>query len=223
MCFSAPASFTAAVVLAAVGTYLVRKNKNPRLFMIALIPYFFAIQQLSEGVLWLYLVKDPFSFVAIIAKNVFLFFAFVFWPIWVPLSLYISEKQIIRKGILFVCFIIGLVVGFYLFQKISDTKGIPYCGSIHYVNTLQDTFKDHPTLRYVVAISGIVCYMLATTFPLFISSLKKMWTLGIFIGVSAVIIYAIDHLVFISMWCFFSAIISVWLLYILQKNQLDNS
>lgn len=48
MCFSAPVSFSAGAVLLGLGS-----AKRPRELPFAAIPLLFAIQQLSEGVIWL--------------------------------------------------------------------------------------------------------------------------------------------------------------------------
>ena len=52
MCFSAGASFTAGVVLSAVGVANHRKAKKPSQRLLALIPFLFGLQQVAEGVLW---------------------------------------------------------------------------------------------------------------------------------------------------------------------------
>jgi hypothetical protein len=79
MCFSAEASFSLSVVLVSAGVYCVKNttSKNRLLLPVAFIPFFFAIQQFSEGWVWLGLRWDNNALVKIFAM-VFLFFAVVF-------------------------------------------------------------------------------------------------------------------------------------------------
>jgi len=53
MCFSATASFSAGAVLLGLGTLTVKSAHRRRKMVLAAIPLLFAIQQLSEGVIWL--------------------------------------------------------------------------------------------------------------------------------------------------------------------------
>ena len=53
MCFSATASFGASAVLGAIGIIAVAKAKTKPQRLFATIPLIFAVQQLTEGLLWL--------------------------------------------------------------------------------------------------------------------------------------------------------------------------
>ena len=53
MCFSATASFGASAVLGVIGVAAVAKAKTKPQRLFASIPLVFAVQQLSEGFLWL--------------------------------------------------------------------------------------------------------------------------------------------------------------------------
>ena len=53
MCFSATASFSAGAVLLGLGTLTVKSAHRRRELPLAAIPLLFAIQQLTEGVIWL--------------------------------------------------------------------------------------------------------------------------------------------------------------------------
>ena len=218
MCFSAPASFTASGVLFVIGTIVLSKVKNKRLIPLALLPYLFAIQQAFEGILWLQLTSDPYSTLALVSKNVFLSFAFVVWPIWVPMSLLIPEVVNKRKILLILCLFIGIAVAIFLGIRIPYTTGIPYCGSIHYVDAFRDISVNRPWAMIVLIVIFYSCYAIATILPMFISSLKRIWMLGVFVAIAAVLTYTLDHIAFVSMWCFFAAIVSISLIFIIKKE-----
>ena len=52
MCFSAAASFTAGAALSVVGVITVRRSRGAVELPLALVPLLFGIQQITEGVLW---------------------------------------------------------------------------------------------------------------------------------------------------------------------------
>ena len=85
MCYSAPASFSAAIILAVIGVVVIYR-KPKRLLPLALIPCFFAIQQFAEGFVWI----DPES---TLPKSTYLFFAYAFWPMWIPFATFFAEEN----------------------------------------------------------------------------------------------------------------------------------
>lgn len=206
MCFSAEASFTAAVALAGV-TYLnfktiVSRSQIP----LALVPAFFGAQQFSEGLVWLaignnYQPKE----LLISAQYLYLFFAFVFWPLWIPFSLYLVESVNWRKMLIGACFIGGIIFGiacakFALTEEVT-TKVYQY--SIHYVSNI-------PTLTPF--------YAPIVLLPCFLSSYRNMWLFGILTTVSFAAAMYMYEQTFTSVWCFFSAIMSISLYKVLRDN-----
>jgi hypothetical protein len=196
MCFSAKASFTAATVLVVIGALLVRRTHDKRCLFLALIPFFFAVQQAAEGFLWLN--RAPY-----ISKWVFLSFAFVVWPLWIPFSFWYAEETPFRKQAMAFCLGIGLVVGFLL------AMAIPH---------VQVAAVKH--IQYIYSYRGLgLFYMLATLLPFFLSSLSKAWALGLLFLICALIVLWVERTFFISMWCFFSALISLGLLQVFSSSQ----
>lgn len=194
MCFSAKASFSAAAVLALMSFLMIARNKKGRFYFLTFVPLFFAIQQFCEGMVWLH--KDS------VWKNYYLFFAFSFWPIYIPLSLYVADRQ---KGHLF-CLGVGFALALSFFFTIPQYQVIPSLFSIHY-------FNPHG-LYWLEAF----LYLLATIPPFFISTLKNLWVLGILGLVSAFLVTYIDRTIFISMWCFWAALFSAGLFFILRRE-----
>ncbi|MHC4956445.1 MAG: DUF6629 family protein, partial [Planctomycetota bacterium] len=94
MCFSAEASFATGAVLVPAGIYCVRTSleRDPRYLALAVSPLVFAVQQACEGFVWLGLDRGDHD-LARYASAVFLFFAIVFWPSWVPLSALMVEGR----------------------------------------------------------------------------------------------------------------------------------
>ncbi|HET9434051.1 MAG TPA: DUF6629 family protein [Chitinophagaceae bacterium] len=99
MCFSAGASFGAAAVLSIVGAVAIIKARTVPEGMFAAIPFIFSIQQVAEGMLWLSFNNDDIPGRSFFTY-VFLVFAIIFWPIWIPLTTCFLEKDETRKKIL---------------------------------------------------------------------------------------------------------------------------
>lgn len=217
MCFSANASFGAGIVLAVIGAATIKKRELPSQIYFATIPFLFCFQQVSEGFLWLALQNPVFSTLEKPAIYIFLFFAQVVWPLWLPFSIFKLEKEVLRKKILLIPLLIGMLVSFYL----------AYCLLSYNVNAKIYGYHISYQQDYPIRFGGYgdFLYIVATIFPPLISSVKRMWLLGLIILVSYIItmLYYVDNI--ISVWCFFASAISVVVLYILQliKNKDEKS
>lgn len=217
MCFSASASFGAGIVLAVIGAATIKKREQPSQICFAIIPFLFCFQQVSEGFLWLALQNPVFSTLEKPATYTFLFFAQVVWPVWLPFSIFKLEREELRKNILLIPLLIGMLVSFYL----------AYCLLSYNVNAKIFGYHISYQQDYPIRFGGYgdFLYIVATIFPPLISSIKKMWILGLIILVSYIItmLYYVDNI--ISVWCFFASAISFMVLYILQliKNKDEKS
>lgn len=209
MCFSASASFAAGIILSAISVSTIKKVEKPSQIYFASIPLLFCIQQLSEGLLWLALTQSAYALFQNITTYIFLFFAQILWPFWLPFSLFKLEKnsRIKQKMKLFLG--MGILVSFYLaYCLISFDVKAEIVGNHIFYN------QDYPILfgNY-----GDLIYIIATTVPPLISSVKHMWTLGVIIFSSYIItmLFYTDYV--ISVWCFFASIISVAVLYLIMQ------
>ena len=213
MCFSATASFGAGIVLAVIGVATIKKRELPSQIYFAAIPFLFCIQQVSEGFLWLALQNPVFSLLEKPAMYIFLFFAQIVWPLWLPFALFKLESEELRKKILLIPLAIGMLVSFYL----------TYCLLFYNVSAKIIGYHISYQQDYPIRFGGYgdFLYIVATIFPPLISSLKRMWILTIIIMVSYIItiFYYPDYI--ISVWCFFASAISFMVLYIVQliKNK----
>jgi len=211
MCFSAGASFTAGAVLSAFGVATQRKVKKPNQRLFAAIPLLFGLQQLAEGALWITLRSGGHDWLQNAATYIFLITALVIWPVMVPLSMWFMEKTKKRKKILS-SFVVtgGMVSLFYAFCLISYDV-TPRINGFHiqYIDEFPQALVD---IAYAFYTASIVI-------PLFISSVRWMWLLGILIAVSylATVIFFSYYLT--SAWCFFAALSSLVIYWILSKSE----
>jgi len=211
MCFSAEASFGAAAVLAVAGVISIKKASTFPQRVFAVIPLFFAIQQFIEGLLWLVL-KNPAYFEYKVPLIIgFLLFAWLIWPVYIPFSMALFEKNTVRRKILLSFLGIGflLILGFLymiVFQHPDASAA-----NLH----IKYTFGFVPPVNWLW---GII-YLFPTVVSMIISSAKKMWIMGIINLCSYIfsIIYFQGNV--LSVWCFFGALGSVFVIwYIIKLN-----
>src|SRR3989338_3506189 len=104
MCFNAPVSLIASGGLAGLSLDAIRRLKRHRLTLVAIIPLLFAVQQLAEGLQWIVIARgEPSLFLG----YVFLLFAFLTWPTFIPLAILIAEPKRKRKRALCWILLIG--------------------------------------------------------------------------------------------------------------------
>ncbi len=229
MCFSATASFGASAVLGTIGIVSVAKARTPPQRVFGTIPLFFAIQQFMEGMLWLSL-KDPdLASWQPFFTYTFLVFAMAVWPLWVPLTIRLLEKDARSKRIMnalvgigaLVAICVTLVLALYPVQAVAPAcLTCPFSSTpalnehLHY----QFTFPRIPT-GLIGAFSML--YILATIITPFISSIRKMKWLGIVFLVSYLFSVIFYNGYVISVWCFLAALLSfvvLWIIVDQRKN-----
>ena len=183
-----------------------RKVKPGAQRVFAAIPLLFAMQQFTEGFVWLSLTGKYGTGMSMIPIYIFLVFAQVVWPIWVPLSMYLLETGRGRRTLLLGITGIGfLVAGYVTWGMFFYPVGASVSG-MHIQYSLGFPLVDS-------WMAGVF-YFIPTVIPLFISGHKKMFLLGLTIFLS----YVVSELLFegyvISVWCFFAAIISAMVYYL---------
>jgi hypothetical protein len=216
MCFSASASFGASAVLSLIGMVTLKKSNKPEQLPFAAIPLIFAVQQASEGFVWLALTNLTYLFWLKPSAHIFLFFAQVIWPSWVPWSILSLEKDNRRKDALRLACGLGFLTSVYLVYRLFTQ---PIDASIMGMHISYNIGSINSTLQY-----SALLYFIVTVVPPFISSVPKMSLFGLSIAIS----YMVTHLFFqdyeLSVWCFFAAIISIAvfiILFDLQKSFLE--
>lgn len=201
MCFSATASFSAGAVLTVIGIASLKKTHHKSQYLFASIPLIFGAQQLAEGVLWVSLPNPDFLQMQKIATLVYIFFAQVIWPIWVPIAILKLEKRKTRKTIQSIFIGSGLLVASYL----------GYCLVVYHVEGKIIGYHIAYFQHYPLFLKPyiVVLYALATIAPSLFSHVKRMWILGASILISYIITLIFYKYYTLSVWCFFSSIISI--------------
>jgi hypothetical protein len=213
MCFSAGASFASGVVISAIGIAAINEVHKPSQRVFALIPVLFGIQQLSEGCLWLTLSTMDFMILRKISTYVFLITAQVLWSWVITLSVLLMEEEPRRRKILKGLLVIGIALSMYysyflFFHKVSSQ--ILDCHILY-------TTESPESLSLVT----FILYLSVTVAPFFVSSKKRMSRLGIIMTLSCLAAVVFYKLYLTSVWCFFAAIMSIYIYLILRESRKD--
>ncbi|HZY24988.1 MAG TPA: DUF6629 family protein [Bacteroidales bacterium] len=213
MCFSPEASFAGGVIISAIGVVTLRKIHRPSQILFACIPIFFGFQQFAEGFVWLTLPMPDHTLFLKIFVYIFLITAQIIWPVLIPLSVLMMEKSNKKKEILKLLLIAGIGLSMYY----------GYCLLNYHINPRIEGFHIKYYNDFPISLSMIatIIYLIVTIPPLFISSLKRTHLLGILMTLSCIITVIFFKQYLTSVWCFFAALISgviYWILHDLQKE-----
>ena len=222
MCLSATVSYSAAVVLVTTGLYAVQQARrlHPPYWMLwALVPVLFGIQQAFEGRVWQELDTGDASAALPFALG-FHFFSHFLWLWWLPLGSYLVEpgqtsktaklrKKVMAGFAIFGAFAGTLVYSVMLFHpewmlvavrehSIDYRFSVPWRSSIH------------------IPLTPAALYGLTILVPLLLSSHRLIKIFGVLIALSSILASAAFGYAYVSVWCFFAAVLSLYIVYMIR-------
>ena len=213
MCFSATASFTAGTALLAVGVITLKKAGYRAELAYAAIPLLFGVQQLVEGTIWL-----TFRFDAPLLNPAMTFayslFSHVLWPLYVPFAALLLEQVRWRREVLLFTLAAGAAAALYLLVNMLRVPIVSRLigGHIEYAS-------PH---FYILAVMG--SYLAGTCVSMLFSSHRSVKLFGLAALLSFIGAYAAYAKWFISVWCFFAALLSVIvLLYFTHRTSKEST
>ncbi|MDX9903123.1 MAG: hypothetical protein RB288_03500 [Bacteroidales bacterium] len=211
MCFSAGASFAGGAIITTIGVLTVSRNRVPSRRLFASMPLIFGVQQISEGFVWVALQSSGHNLMLSISAFIFLLAAVVIWPVMVPLSVYLMEGVQSMKRVLLIFIGVGLLTSLYYGSRLLFYDIEPMI-SHHHIKYVGDFPRTYATPAFIA-------YLVATLIPLFLSSVRRMWLLGILMTLSCLVtgIFFKEYLT--SVWCFFAAVISIVILWIIVEDK----
>lgn len=215
MCFSASASFGLGTALLIVGVATVWKVVTPSQLPFAGIPLIFSLQQFTEGFLWLSLTNASWQNSQQLLTYLFLVFAQVIWPFWVPFSIFLVEENVRRKKILIALTGFGSVIALYVIYALFNYTIDSHVSGKHV--SYQINFPGN------ISKLSALFYFIPTIIPAFVSSVKSMIFLGIALLLSFVVtkLFYEEHV--ISVWCYFAAAISIVVIIVMRAFQKKNN
>ena len=225
MCISTTVSYSASVVLISTGAYAALQTwQLPRPYLLwSMVPVFFGIQQAFEGGVWQAL--DTVGLYSDSAMSVnfgtalscalgFHFFSHFLWLWWLPLCSYLVEPGKIRKRVFAGCAMFGAFSGALVYGVMLIN---PEWMSI--------TVREHSIVYDFIApwhstvhlpVTPVMLYGLTILVPLLLSSHRPIMTFGILAILSMALASEINNRAFVSVWCFFAAVLSLYLVFMLR-------
>ncbi len=208
MCFSATASIVTGSVLLATGSHTITKASKSSYLMLASVPIIFSIQQFAESLIWICHNGASITSCSQIPVLIFVIIGQSFWPIWIPLSVLSLEKNADRRRVLKGFTFIGVMVStYYLFHTIR--YGVEAKVLDHHID-----YNFNYPLSFVSEVRWV--YVLPTVLANFSSSLKEIKIFGILILLALVATQILFIQTAFSVWCFFAAIISIYIYFIIK-------
>lgn len=213
MCFSATASFAASAALSIMAILTYQQVRQRRWLGLATVPFLFALQQFLEGLIWLSYqgyfnpdLRQLFSYG-------FLFFAYLLWPAYIPAVLLQLEPQAKQRKYLKLCGILGSLVALTLAIVLG------YGGTTTQLLNCQLVYQTGLVLSPTMTMLASLAYVVSTVGALLISTTPGIRLLGGLLALSYLSALYFYQLAFVSVWCFFAAVLSLLVYWIVRQQR----
>jgi hypothetical protein len=213
MCFSATASFTVSGILASVGAVAIAQRPPKAVRMVAVLPLLLAAQQASEGIVWLTMGEQPRTLLHSLSVVVFLGFALAVWPTWLPLSLFMAERDEGRRRTLKKLALLGAGVSAYSLSVLASARPIAEIAA-HSIR-----YEYGISRRPLVQVAYLLLYIVPTVGPFFVSTVQLSKATGSVLLLALVTTLTIKEGALASVWCFFAATLSVLIVIGLAREE----
>jgi hypothetical protein len=216
MCISSTVSYSAAAMLVTTGFYAVQQARRlpPAYWLLATVPLFFGIQQAFEGRVWQMLDAGEGERAVPFALG-FHFFSHFLWLWWFPLCSYVVERGRFRRRLfLGIALFGGLAGGLVFFTLLFNADWMSVEVEQHSI-----VYRASPPLRgpFSIGIPPSALYALIVLVPLLFSSQRQIRIFGALIAASTVPASLAWGFAFVSVWCFFAAVLSLYLVYMIRR------
>ncbi len=181
---------------------------------LAVLPLLFGVQQLAEGVVWLRLLEGDVAG-ARPSALAFMFFSHFFWLFWVPLGVAMSERVAWRRRLFWGVTAAGFLFGAGMWVPLVLDPGLPRAeivqSSIFYgVDLIYDGVMPRDLSHAL--------YAFFTLFALLAASDRRLVVLGGLMAVSAAGTLVFFLYAFASVWCFFAAFLSLYVIDVVRQG-----
>ena len=222
MCFSATVSYSAAAVLVTTGAYAVRQARRlpPAYLLWALVPVFFGLQQAFEGRVWQELDAGHAGAAVPYALG-FHFFSHFLWLWWMPLSSYLVEPGLagtaakVRRKVMAGCATFGAFAGTMVYSALLfHPEWMSVSVKLHSI--VYNISVPFPS-PFHLPVTPAALYALTILVPLFISRHILIRIFGVLVAFSMVFASDIYGYAYVSVWCFFAAMLSLYIVYMTRR------
>jgi hypothetical protein len=220
MCFSASVSFVVSAALVPIGAFTVNYalHNDRRYLALAAFPLLFGIQQTFEGFLWLAMATGGHAGLRTSALG-FLFFAYLFWPFFVPFAANRVEGRADRQHLFRWFSLVGLLFGLSLYLPLLIypdwlTVSISWHSILYEPVLIYDGIVSRTTVR--------AFYAVIVSIPLLFSTVVAIRKFGVLVLISVIVSAVFFLYAFVSIWCFFAAVLSLYIIVVMREGKIEN-
>jgi len=238
MCFSGKVSYIAGGILLSLGLCCIsiccfasgHHGVKQRLsyFPLAIVPLLFGMQQITEGFVWSDLQNET-------AIGIYMYMAYAFWCFWIPFAFMIAEigyfrinsrspttrrKARFRMVVLMINTLIGFAFMIYMTTSIlkKPLQATIRGGHILYNGNPRATYAVAPDTWSIGNGFGVSLYVYLIISSMCVTSMKGGRLLGIVSAITLTITLVVYHITWTSTWCFFQAIVSVIIVWMIWSS-----
>ena len=196
MCFSAQADLVGGVVVSGIGIDVLRHVKGRRRYLpMAALPMMLGLHQIDEAFVWWGLQGHVGSAVGTAATWIYLLFAFVVLPVYVPVAALCIETDRRRRRAMQPFIVLGVVVAVVLLAAMLRGPVRAELGHLH--------LGYSTDLRAGGCVGGL--YVVATCGALLVSSHRDIAVFGVLNLIAVLVLAKLALDGFASLWCGWAA------------------
>lgn len=208
MCFSATADLVAGTVIAVVGVDAVRHIRMPEQVSLGLLPLLLAGHQLTEAVVWWGLQGHVSRLALGLATSLYLLFAFVVLPVYLPVSVLLVESDARRRRAMSALIIVGVAAAASLWVVlVTRPVSVELC-------PFHISYGGDLWLGSLV----VPAYVVATCGAALLSSSKYLRIFGVLDLAAVAALVFLERDGFASLWCGWAALVSIVIVLQLRKD-----
>lgn len=195
-----------------VGVNAIRKVRIRKDLFIACIPLLFALQQLTEGLLWVALEQGEIPEAQFWLANLYGIFIGVIWPFYAPFALYQSEADNRIRKVMASLLVAGLGLAAYTIIGLINEPI-----TAHIVNDSIRYEHDVEAQQFVLTM-----YLFATCAPFILASDRYLNITGMALTLGFIVAFLAYRETFASIWCFFAAVASALIYFYVANSNKKN-
>ncbi|HEV7524716.1 MAG TPA: DUF6629 family protein [Acidimicrobiia bacterium] len=200
MCFSPDADAVVGGIVVVIGVDALRHVREPKQILIASLPLLFGLHQIDEAFVWWGLQGHVSESVERVGVWVYMLFALAALPALVPVAVFAIEPSAGRRRVVASFAALGIAVGVALASSLFRGSVDAAIDGRHIAYNVSALSQGRDlTALYVVAACGALAAC----------SYRDIAALGLLNLVAVPLLMWLTVSGFISIWCFWAAIVSV--------------
>jgi hypothetical protein len=184
--------------------------REPKQILLASLPLLFGLHQLDEALVWWGLQGRISESIGRVGVWIYMLFALALLPALVPIAVFAIERSTARRRVIGLFTLLGIGVGFSLGVALFQ-------GSVNAAIDGRHISYDVSALSQGSQLTAL--YVIAACGALVLCSYRDIAALGLLNLIAVPVLMWMTVSGFISLWCFWAAIVSVLIDYHLRRRR----